>query len=267
MGGKFYSKVDKDGNRVFVKRDQDMPIRVVEGTAVDTWFRTQEPDKWAKFGEHDLSTAELVAQYIKPLITEEQPRLHDIWMKEQQKKRMKNPIAFLSHRIADTKHQYRNFDHDYCFISHTWAQPAKYTTGFIANVAETGGLKVWIDVCSIAQHPGDEQSSDLVHLTEAIYGASEFKMLLDKEGVYFTRIWCLFEIATRILSKRGVMSAIVPELLGEYGVASLKDMKQSDKREYWARSADLLQHVLDNGIDAAKAQATVDSDRVRILSW
>jgi len=31
-------------------------------------------------------------------------------------------------------------------------------------------------------------------------------------------------------------------------------MKQSDKREYWARSADLLQHVLDNGIDAAKAQ-------------
>mmetsp|Transcript_17997 Transcript_17997/g.21872 ORF Transcript_17997/g.21872 Transcript_17997/m.21872 type:complete len:98 (+) Transcript_17997:98-391(+) len=96
MGGKFYSKVDKDGNRVFVKRDQDMPIRVVEGTAVDTWFRTQEPDKWAKFGEHDLSTAELVAQYIKPLITEEQPRLHDIWMKEQEKKRMKNPIAFVS---------------------------------------------------------------------------------------------------------------------------------------------------------------------------
>jgi len=140
-------------------------------------------------------------------------------------------------------------------------------TGFIANGSQTGNLKVWIDMVSIAQHPGDEQSADLNQLTEAIYGAAEFKIILDKEGKYFTRIWCLFEIANRIKSKRGQISAVIPEILSEYGVSQFDHLTMPQRKKYWRNTAQVLEAVINNGIDVSMAEATYEKDRVPILKW
>ena len=49
-----------------------------------------------------------------------------------------------------------------------------------------------VDIFAVSQIGGAAQDEDLKNITESVFGASEMKVMVDREGIVFNRIWCLF---------------------------------------------------------------------------
>ncbi|KAG2489757.1 hypothetical protein HYH03_011709 [Edaphochlamys debaryana] len=110
------------------------------------------------------------------------------------------------------------------------------------HAADPHQVFCWVDVLAINQHPGRQQSQDLEDLEMAVKLAQGTLVCLDPGCVPFTRIWCLFEWWTTLRMR---------------GLRHLSFLADPATRR---RMGELYQ-----SIDIRKAQATVDTDRVRIL--
>ncbi|GLC43211.1 WD repeat-containing protein 49 [Pleodorina starrii] len=111
------------------------------------------------------------------------------------------------------------------------------------HAADPDQMFCWVDVLAINQHPGMQQARDLQDLEEAVRLARGTLVCLDPACTPFSRIWCLFEWWTT-LSVRGLRHLVF-----------LAD--PATRR----RMGELYQRI-----DVRKAQATVSSDRERILA-
>ncbi|KAG2485797.1 hypothetical protein HYH03_015508 [Edaphochlamys debaryana] len=105
------------------------------------------------------------------------------------------------------------------------------------------GTYVWIDIFAVNQHPGKTQADDLARLQEVV-GASEGTLLvLDAAGLVLTRIWCLYEIWQTV------------RRWGPKGLRVLSGtLRRDELAAVWAE------------LDVERAQATLESDRTRILA-
>ncbi|GLI71003.1 hypothetical protein VaNZ11_016119 [Volvox africanus] len=102
---------------------------------------------------------------------------------------------------------------------------------------------VWCDIFAINQHPGQVQADDLAQLKDCVEASNQTLLCLDDKGLVLTRIWCLYEIWNTILAGG-------PPKLAVLGY----DVNQDAFKEVYIT------------LDVSEAQATVDSDRVRILA-
>ncbi|GFR41736.1 hypothetical protein Agub_g2489 [Astrephomene gubernaculifera] len=102
---------------------------------------------------------------------------------------------------------------------------------------------VWCDIFAINQHPGQIQADDLSQLKDCVVASKQTLLCLDDQGMVLTRIWCLYEIWNTVL----VGGAPKLAVLGY-------DVKQDAFKEVYIT------------LDVGEAQATVESDRVRILA-
>ncbi|KAG2498324.1 hypothetical protein HYH03_003584 [Edaphochlamys debaryana] len=131
------------------------------------------------------------------------------------------------------------------FVSYAWSMPFHLLVELLSHhlaSADAERVYCWVDVLAINQHPGRQQARDLENLEEAVRLAEGTLVCLDPGCVPFTRIWCLFEWWTTLRMR---------------GVRHLSFLADPSTRR---RLGDMYQ-----GIDIRKAQATVDSDRERIL--
>ncbi|GLC44943.1 WD repeat-containing protein 49 [Pleodorina starrii] len=102
---------------------------------------------------------------------------------------------------------------------------------------------VWCDIFAINQHPGQVQADDLSQLKDCVEASQQTLLCLDDKGLVLTRIWCLYEIWNTVLAGG-------PPKLAVLGY----DVNQDAFKEVYIT------------LDVEEAQATVDSDRVRILA-
>ncbi|GLC68800.1 WD repeat-containing protein 49 [Pleodorina starrii] len=111
------------------------------------------------------------------------------------------------------------------------------------HAADPEQMFCWVDVLAINQHPGMQQARDLQDLEEAVRLARGTLVCLDPACTPFSRIWCLFEWWTT-LNMRGLRNLVF--------LAEPSTRRRLGK--------------LYKGIDVRNAQATVASDRDRILA-
>lgn len=137
------------------------------------------------------------------------------------------------------------------FVSHRWSDPfvelVERLNAYVQEHADPDSEPYfWIDIFAVNQHPGAAQQDDLKGLEDAITSATKGTLLiLDKEGLTLTRIWCLFEIHKTIMLRKEASEfiALLPKEINLYAMKNI-----------WTE------------LDVAKAQATVEADRVRLLA-
>ena len=208
----------KDGEVEYSLRDSKLAIPVVDGRNLCMWFEIMHTKRWRDALEKGESTQSFMLNYVVPTIVDSaNPRLHDILVKEAKNSESEKEkrAAFFSYQKSSNGSSvevYQLRDVDYAFISHVWADQLKHMFHIVSLKSY---LKIWVDICCVAQHPGAEskiQRGDLKGLSEAIYSASEFTVLTDAHGHYFTRVWCLFEFANRVKSGKAMINILVNTL-------------------------------------------------------
>eukprot|EP00200_Dunaliella_tertiolecta_P010405 CAMPEP_0202392136 /NCGR_PEP_ID=MMETSP1127-20130417/92210_1 /ASSEMBLY_ACC=CAM_ASM_000462 /TAXON_ID=3047 /ORGANISM="Dunaliella tertiolecta, Strain CCMP1320" /LENGTH=647 /DNA_ID=CAMNT_0048994619 /DNA_START=758 /DNA_END=2704 /DNA_ORIENTATION=- len=132
------------------------------------------------------------------------------------------------------------------FLSHTWSMRFATLMEVVAQrLRNEPDSFVWLDICAINQNKyedkGELQADDVSHLSSVVRKAKSTLFCLDEKGKSLTRIWCLFEIWHTVKAK---------------GSAGLEILT------YQMRFLPNLFHE----IDVSKAQASLESDRVRILA-
>ncbi|KAG2425099.1 hypothetical protein HXX76_014008 [Chlamydomonas incerta] len=165
----------------------------------------------------------------------------------------------------------RHVGHCHYFISHRWATPFSHLVryarkhlvelGDVVEVPPPGAADqdgftapegkrradqvfVWCDIFAInqASHPSQVQADDLSQLKDCVEASAQTLLCLDDKGLVLTRIWCLYEIWNTVLAGG-------PPKLAVLGY----DVNEAAFKEVYIT------------LDVAEAQATVESDRVRIL--
>eukprot|EP00798_Chlamydomonas_sp_ICE-L_P011377 gene11377-12075_t len=111
--------------------------------------------------------------------------------------------------------------------------------GTVANTE----VCVWLDIFAVCQHQGQEQMDDLANLGQVVNQAEETLLVVDSTGQVLTRVWCLFEI-WKTVTLKGVQGLRV--LAKDVDFFMLKDLFVN--------------------LDVSQAQASVDSDRLKLLT-
>lgn len=94
------------------------------------------------------------------------------------------------------------------FVSHSWGNPFGLIVAACGEFEEwlksrneiTSTTYYWVDTHAIIQHKLTQQSDDLRQLEEVIQHVKYTLLVLDDNAAPLTRAWCLYEIATTILS-------------------------------------------------------------------
>ncbi|KAG1669586.1 hypothetical protein FOA52_006359 [Chlamydomonas sp. UWO 241] len=133
------------------------------------------------------------------------------------------------------------------FISHRWGSKFEtICTALFEHLSEEKDddtVCVWLDIFAINQHPGQEQADDLGDLQEVIKRAKATLLVMDGSGQVLRRVWCLFEIWKTVHYKTVEGLIVVARGVDLMG---LKDIFLK--------------------LNVAEAQATVEADRLKILS-
>mmetsp|Transcript_38050 Transcript_38050/g.112659 ORF Transcript_38050/g.112659 Transcript_38050/m.112659 type:complete len:715 (-) Transcript_38050:1174-3318(-) len=135
------------------------------------------------------------------------------------------------------------------FISHRWGSKFETIVNAISEhlsedqAGNADGVCVWLDIFAINQHPGQEQADDLGDLQEVIKRAKATLLVMDGTGQVLRRVWCLFEIWKTVHYK--TVGGLIVVARG-VDLIGLKDIFLK--------------------LNVAEAQATVEADRLKILS-
>ena len=177
------------------------------------------------------------------------------------------------------------------FVSHWWGEPV---VAFLACLKQHSkdrfekgkidghDVRYWVCAYCNNQHKLDEEIKDSLKQT-SFYRAMKSEncqgtvVVLDKEGVTFTRIWCVFEYSQSTGSDNpNFKFDMVTCLDGEGGAVCLMDGTcREDERQDWKPAAENKQEreqgfpvaLLEKGIGfrAEDAEATKPEDKVRII--
>ncbi|GIM13817.1 hypothetical protein Vretimale_16879, partial [Volvox reticuliferus] len=191
--------------------------------------------------ERGLTAGELVDRFVRPPTAAKQCRFAELL------------LADPDPRQRAAVSQGRPF----FFVSHTWVRPFGETLDMLEHhfqpeqqrlwrrrpdgqplpALAADEVFLWVDIFAINQHAAD----DLAVLWEAVYDAEETLMVLDRHGLVFSRIWCLYEAWQT----------------SRAGPSKLRLLS-------YGAEIDSLEKIFIN-LDVRNAKASVEADRVRIL--
>jgi tetratricopeptide (TPR) repeat protein len=88
------------------------------------------------------------------------------------------------------------------FVSHTWSRPFREMVTCLQQHFDEN-VYVWIDIFAVNQHTVDEEGSDLEQLVDTVNDIPIAVVVVDPEGVIFSRAWCLFEMHLAAMANTG----------------------------------------------------------------
>jgi len=144
----------------------------------------------------------------------------------------------------------------YDFVSHRWASPWAHLISYLSQYE----IDMWLDVVSVHQlhDDGPMQGLDLSGIDRAVVCARNFRLLMDEDGIYFTRVWCLWELGNWML-KRGPKDIRI-------AIPSRMNRKDGDYTYFQSKTA-IIKRVLEKGVDIENANATNPMDKAAIMDW
>ena len=186
----------------------------------------------------DLSTEEVVEQFVRPVTADRKCRFLDL------------PQAVSYHTEGEALRPAS------VFISHSWANQFRLLLATVRRHSRRG-RRFWLDIFAVNQH---QPSADLDAMAEVIQGCPEgMIMVIDtlairKDGFQsavnpLTRIWCLFEAWTCLQCGRPV-SIAMGHFEGDVFV-------EENENEFAT--------MMEKSIDVKNADSTRPDDKVNIL--
>jgi len=151
----------------------------------------------------------------------------------------------------------------YIFFSHMWSMPFKRTLTEMMG-SSSGARLAFFDVACINQI---ESTDDLQLMEDTVKKSCRFLFLVDERGMIFTRVWCLFELLLAIESKNTNVEFCYPAALEHAKITEWNKASREQRILAYEKHINAFEEILKRGIDIRRAQATVESDRVRILTW
>lgn len=159
------------------------------------------------------------------------------------------------------------------FVSHVWSSPFASLVEAIMNhdkaVRKAGGKPpyYWLDIFAINQHRGKVQQEDLLGLQGTVKAiGNTIAVIKMKEGripssdlispILPTRVWCLFEMFNTLQTEGATLSMA-------FDKPELKEFRHME--QYDNLFPIVLKGCLEQ-VSCARAQATVEKDRKRILA-
>jgi len=151
----------------------------------------------------------------------------------------------------------------YVFFSHMWSTPINRTLTELMS-SSFGTSLAFFDVACINQI---ESTDDLKLMEETVKKSFRFLFLVDERGMIFTRVWCLFELLLAIESKNTNVEFCYPAALEHAEITDWNKASRNQRILAYENHINVFEEILKRGVDVRRAQATVESDRVRILKW
>jgi len=241
-------------------------FRVISPSRFVRWFREESEGQidGENMTVHDVTTTFIVHR------TQKGQRLHD-QLKETLKHgeshsrsiNVSSPVITLdglerkqSAKFAKAPVASTKLNGMYDFVSHRWASPWAHLISYLAQYE----IDMWLDVISVHQLQDDDQMQglDLSEIDRAVVCARNFRLLMDQDGKYFTRIWCLWELGNWMLKRgpKGIRIAIPSRMNREHADYT-----------YFKTKTKIIKRVLEKGVNIENAIATNPLDKAIIMNW
>jgi len=243
-------------------------FRVISPSRFVRWFREKGGDQldWENMTVHDITTTFIVNH------THKGKRLHDQLKLTLMHGDNTRAVTILSRSSGATSEVSERENSGgmfaeapvastqlhgmYDFVSHRWGSPWAHLISYLMQYE----IDMWLDVVSVHQlhDDGQMQGLDLSQIDRAVVCARNFRLLMDEDGKYFTRVWCLWEMGNWML-KRGPKDIRI-------AIPSRMNKADGDYTYFQSKTA-IIKRVLEKGIDIGNASATNPSDKIIIMDW